>query len=129
MGRHLAIALLALLALDGRGAPDAQTRGRALAAEAEARDSGWGDQRATLEMTLRNRRGDESRRRLEVSTLEVSDDGDRSLTVRHRRHRGRPLTDEAGKVLAHLHKLWGFKLRFETVGEEGQILSVRDIVD
>lgn len=81
MGRHLAIALLALLALDAPGAPDAQTRGRALAAEAEARDSGWGDQRATLEMTLRNRRGDESRRRLEVSTLEVSDDGDRSLTI------------------------------------------------
>ncbi len=65
----------------------------------------------------------------DIQVVGFDRDGDRSLTVRHRRHRGRPLTEEAGKVLAHLHKLWGFKLRFETVGEEGQVLGVRDIVD
>jgi len=77
----LAIVLLALLSLDAPASPDAAARGRALAQEADTRDSGWRDQRARLEMTLRNRHGDESRRALEVSTLEIAGDGDRSLTV------------------------------------------------
>lgn len=54
-------------------------------------------------------------------------EGDRSLTVRHRQHRGRPLDGEADKVLAHLHRLWGFRVRFETVDDTGRLLAVRDI--
>ncbi len=61
--------------------PDAQAKGLAIAEEMERRDSGWGDQRAQMIMILRNRQGQESRRRLRVDALEVQGDGDLSLTV------------------------------------------------
>ena len=61
--------------------PDPQARGLAIAEEMERRDAGWGDQRAQMIMILRNRQGQESRRRLRVSALEVQGDGDLSLTV------------------------------------------------
>ena len=47
----------------------------------DRRDSGWKDQRANLIMTLRNRQGQESRRELRISTLEVDGEGDKSLTL------------------------------------------------
>lgn len=54
--------------------------------------------------------------------------GDRSLTLRHRQHRGRPLNGEASEVLKHLGRLWGFTVRLETVDEQdrpvGEVLSV-----
>jgi len=53
----------------------------AIAREMDRRDSGWKDQRANLVMTLRNRQGQESRRELRISTLEVDGDGDKSLTL------------------------------------------------
>lgn len=56
-------------------------RGLEIAREAERLDAGWGDQRATLEMVLRNRHGQESRRALRVNALEMQGDGDRSLIV------------------------------------------------
>ena len=60
---------------------DSAAKGLAIAREADLRDTGWVDQRANLEMLLRNRQGQESSRSLELSSLEVSGDGDRSLTV------------------------------------------------
>lgn len=62
-------------------ATDDAAKGLAIAEEADRRDDGWGDERATLEMVLRNRQGQESRRTLDIAKLEVADDGDRSLTV------------------------------------------------
>ena len=76
----LLIALLLLLP-PSAGAADAAARGLAIAREADQRDTGWVDQRAKLEMRLRNRQGQESTRSLEISSLEMSGDGDRSLTV------------------------------------------------
>ena len=74
--------LLALLALAPEaGAETPEEKGLAIAEEMDHRDRGWGDQRADLVMTLRNRQGQESRRALRVSTLEVDGDGDKSLTV------------------------------------------------
>ena len=58
-----------------------EEKGLAIAREMDRRDRGWKDQRADLVMTLRNRQGQESRRELRISTLEVDDDGDKSLTV------------------------------------------------
>ncbi len=46
-------------------------------------------------------------------------DGDRSLALRHVRRRGRPLDDDAQRVLACLQRLWGFTVRLETVDADG----------
>lgn len=74
------VVLLSLFA----GSADAETpeeRGLAIVTEADRRDAGFGDSRANMTMILRNRHGDESRRELRVSTLEVNNDGDKSLTI------------------------------------------------
>jgi len=60
---------------------DAAARGRAVAVEADRRDTGFGDQTATLTMVLRNRHGEESSREMRVRTLEVEGDGDKSLVI------------------------------------------------
>ena len=41
------------------------------------------------------------------------------LTLSHRQHRGRPLAEDCSRVLAGLADLWGFKVRLETIGEDG----------
>ena len=58
-----------------------EEKGFAIAVEADKRDNGWGDQTADMEMVLRNKQGEESRRTLRISTLEVQGDGDKSLTI------------------------------------------------
>lgn len=78
----LLFCLLAAMGLTARAvAPDPAAQGLAIAQEADRRDRGWGDERAMLEMVLRNRQGQESRRTLEIAKLETDGDGDRSLTV------------------------------------------------
>lgn len=52
--------------------------------------------------------------------------GDRTLTVQHRRHRNRPLAEEAGEVLKHLARLWGFPVELESCDEQGKSLGKRD---
>lgn len=59
----------------------AADKGLQIATEADRRDSGWVDMQAALEMILRNRQGDESRREIRLSSLEVEGDGDKSLSV------------------------------------------------
>jgi outer membrane lipoprotein-sorting protein len=58
-----------------------QEKGLAIAREADRRDAGFGDFTAHMEMILRNRQSEESVRRLRISTLEVTGDGDKSLSV------------------------------------------------
>jgi stage V sporulation protein R len=41
--------------------------------------------------------------------------GDRSLTLRHAQHQRRTLGGSTGEVLKHLHRLWGFPVRLESV--------------
>ncbi len=79
-------ALAALVALTLLVRPaDAQTpeekRGLEIAREWDQRDSGWGDQKATLRMILRNRHGQESKRELRNRTLEAEGDGDKLLII------------------------------------------------
>ena len=59
----------------------AQEKGLFIAQEMHRRDQGWGDQRVSMEMILRNRQGQSSTRQIRVHTLEVDGDGDKSLTV------------------------------------------------
>ena len=78
--RLLATALLVLAApLAGAETPEA--KGLAIAQEADRRNEGFGDTSATLQMILRNRQGEESKREIRSRTLEVKGDGDKSLIV------------------------------------------------
>jgi Outer membrane lipoprotein-sorting protein len=62
-------------------AQTAEERGLEIAIEADRRDTGFHDSRASMKMILRNRQGDESIRLIRVRTLEQEDDGDKSLTT------------------------------------------------
>ena len=77
----LSIVVLSTALASGAYAESPEDKGLAIAREMDRRERGWKDQRATLVMTLRNRQGQESRRELRINTLEVGDDGDKSLTV------------------------------------------------
>ena len=77
----LPIVLIAITLVHGAHAESPEEKGLAIAREMDRRDNGWKDQRANLVMILRNRQGQESRRELRISTLEVDGDGDKSLTV------------------------------------------------
>jgi len=60
----------------------------------------------------------------DVQVLRYERDGDRSLTLRHHRRRGRPLTEAAAQVVAHLRRLWGFAVRLETWDGEARVGDV-----
>lgn len=44
----------------------------------------------------------------DIQVVHVNRDGDRSLTLHHRRRNRVPLDSQAEEVLKHLHRLWGF---------------------
>lgn len=56
-------------------------KGLAIIEESDRRDAGFGDVSAAVTMILRNRQGQESRREFRFSSLEVEDDGDKTLIV------------------------------------------------
>ena len=60
---------------------NAKEKGLAIAREADRRDEGWQDSSATMNMVLRNRHGQESSRKMRSKSLEVADDGDKSLII------------------------------------------------
>ena len=78
--KFIAAALLAALALPAI-AETPEEKGLAIAIESEKRNDGFGDSSATLQMILRNRAGEESKREIRSKTLEVTGDGDKSLIV------------------------------------------------
>ncbi len=47
--------------------------------------------------------------------------GDRSLTLRHKLHQGRPLHASAEEVLKHVARLWSFGVHLESVDERGEV--------
>ena len=82
-GRRALLALSSLLWLTGTPshAETPEEKGRRIASEAADRDAGFGSYVATGAMILRDRQGNESLRRFRAKTLEVVDDGDKSLIV------------------------------------------------
>ncbi|MEZ5659993.1 MAG: SpoVR family protein [Burkholderiaceae bacterium] len=62
----------------------------------------------------------------DVQIVRFDKDNDRSLTVEHRQQRGRPLAKSAEAVMSHLQRLWGFKVRLETVDADGKLLHHQD---
>lgn len=77
----LYLILFLILPLEFVLAETPEEKGLAIAVEADKRDTGWVDQSANLEMILRNKQGETSERTLQVNTLEVQGDGDKSITV------------------------------------------------
>ncbi len=77
----LAFAVLFLAPSTGRSAESAEQAGLRIASEARESQRGFGNFTASLEMILRNKRGQESRRELRIKVLEVPGEGDRSLIV------------------------------------------------
>lgn len=76
------IILFSLLAFSGATfAETDEEKGLAIAVEADKRDQGWSDQATTMKMILRNSQGAESTREIRGKTLEIKDDGDKSLTI------------------------------------------------
>ncbi|TVO75205.1 outer membrane lipoprotein-sorting protein [Sedimenticola selenatireducens] len=74
--------LMALLCLSAPLlAETAEEKGHAIAAESIARDTGWGDMKADMQMILRNKQGEESLREIRIQSLEQANDGDKSLTI------------------------------------------------
>ncbi|HSH90831.1 MAG TPA: SpoVR family protein [Ramlibacter sp.] len=49
--------------------------------------------------------------------------GDRSLTLRHVRHNDRPLDNGAEEVVKHVARLWGFRVRLESVDSHDRVLQ------
>ena len=47
--------------------------------------------------------------------------GDRSLVLRYTPFQGTPLADSYREVMKHLHRLWGFNVRLESVDEHGGV--------
>lgn len=77
--------LILLLMSSSTWAGDEETspeaKGLAISIEADGRDAGFVDLRVNMEMVLMNARGSESRRHLRLRTLEVPEDGDKSITI------------------------------------------------
>jgi outer membrane lipoprotein-sorting protein len=62
-------------------ASTAEERGLEIATEVDARDTGFHDLKATMTMLLKNRHGEESLRDMRNQTLEVGNDGDKTLII------------------------------------------------
>jgi len=73
------IPILLTLLLSTAYAETPEEKGLAIANEADKRDTGWTDQVADMSMLLKNKQGDSSERVMQITTLEVPDDGDKSL--------------------------------------------------
>ena len=58
-----------------------EEQGLQIMQEVDKRDTGFVDSKVNLQMVLKNRSGNESKRALKLTTLEKSGDGDKSLTI------------------------------------------------
>lgn len=81
MKKLLLITLLLSITCSSAWAETPEQKGLAIAQKADQLDTGWGDQKQTLEMILRNRQGQESRRLIRGRSLEITGDGDKSLSI------------------------------------------------
>ena len=79
--RYWAVAAFLIAALPA-WADEAADKGRAIAVEADRRDTGFKDSEAAVVMILKSARGDESRRALRIKILEATTGGgDKSLLI------------------------------------------------
>ena len=82
LGNALAILLILSSILPLTAATDTpEEKGLAIATEADKRDTGFKDSSSELVMILRNRHGQESIRDMRNKTLEVDNDGDKTIII------------------------------------------------
>ncbi len=77
--RILLFASAALLSATAVAAADSAAEGLAIAKRCDAANSGFGSEEAELEMVLINASGDRVKRKLAMKSIEVEDEGDRSM--------------------------------------------------
>jgi len=70
-----------------------------------------------------SRQYDLSAREPSIQVWNVNLRGDRSLTLRHVRHNDRPLDNGAEEVVKHVARLWGFRVRLESVDAHERVLQ------
>ena len=92
--------MLALLLPLAAQALTPEQRGLEIAREIEHRDTGFHDFEASMTMLLRNRHGEESLRNMRNKTLEVEDDGDKTLVIFDE-----PLDVKGTALLSFSHKV------------------------
>ena len=81
-------------------------------------DTGYRRVRETL-----SRQHDLNWREPNIQVWNVNLRGDRSLTLRHMRHNDRPLDNGAEEVVKHVARLWGFRVRLESVDSHDRVLQ------
>ncbi|MDF2462719.1 MAG: stage sporulation protein R-like protein [Ramlibacter sp.] len=81
-------------------------------------DSGYRHVREAL-----SRQYDLGAREPNIQVWNVNLRGDRSLTLRHTRHNDRPLDNGAEEVIKHVARLWGFRVRLESVDSHDRVLQ------
>ena len=80
-------------------AESAEEAGLRISTDARERQKGFGNFTASLNMVLRNKRGQESKRELRLKVIEIEGDGDRTLFVFDR-----PRDVKGTAFLVHAHK-------------------------
>lgn len=58
-----------------------------------------------------------------IHVYRVDARGDRSLTLRHYQQDRRPLGDNTPEMLKHVRRLWGFRVRLETVDKNSRVVK------
>ena len=81
--KRLILTLIAVLSPLITLAETDEEKGHRIAVEAEKYDTGFIDFTADMIMVLKNRKGQESTRQITIRTLEVNDDGDKSMSLFH----------------------------------------------
>ncbi|SFC93812.1 SpoVR family protein [Pseudoalteromonas denitrificans] len=59
-----------------------------------------------------------------IQVYDVNLKGDRSLTLRYIPHNDIPLADSKEEVIRHLHRLWGFKVKLESISSTGVVSDI-----
>lgn len=72
---------LILLISSAEAAQSPEEKGLAIAQEADERSTGFGDFTADMQMILMNKQGQKSERNVRIRTLEVKEDGDKTLVI------------------------------------------------
>lgn len=79
--KYLTTILMALLLALPAQAESPEEKGLAITKEGDRRNTGFGDSKTTMEMILRNKQGEESKRKLRSRALEQTNDGDKGLII------------------------------------------------
>lgn len=56
-----------------------------------------------------------------IQVFDVDVRGDRTLTLRHYQHQGRPLDKSTEELLRHVHRLWQFDVKLESVTIDNKV--------